>query len=258
MGKGLAVVFFLTTLPSLCQSRFEGSWQMKMDTLEFSGPPEKYLVQKGIYHCFSCIPEVEVKADGSDQEVNGHEAYYDTIAVRITDPATVSFTFKKDGKPTAESVETVSADGESMSEAFSNNMQAGKVVGKATFTRVSKGPPGSHALSGEWRMDTVRNLTTAGTITTFESTGDGFRISDGSQSCVAKFDGRDYPIGRSGRSTIALKLIDEYTLEETDKHDGKVMTVARMTVSKDGKSMTVESSDKQRGGRMIYTAEKRQ
>jgi hypothetical protein len=74
---------------------------------------------------------------------------------------------------------------------------------------------------------------------------------------VAKFDGKDYPIGKSGQATIALKLVDEYTLEETDKRDGKVMTVARMTLSKDGKSMRVESSDKQRGGSMIYTAEKR-
>jgi hypothetical protein len=46
-------------------------------------------------------------------------------------------------------------------------------------------------------------------------------------------------------------------MEETDKLDGKVMTVARMTVSMDGKSMTVESSDKQRGGMMTYTAVKR-
>jgi hypothetical protein len=30
-----------------------------------------------------------------------------------------------------------------------------------------------------------------------------------------------------------------------------------MTVSKDGKSMRVESTDKQKGGTMAYTAEKR-
>jgi hypothetical protein len=34
------------------------------------------------------------------------------------------------------------------------------------------------------------------------------------------------------------------------------MTIVRMTVSKDGQSMIVESSDKQRGGTMTYTAEK--
>ena len=45
-------------------------------------------------------------------------------------------------------------------------------------------------------------------------------------------------------------------MDETDKHDGKVMTVSHMSVSKDGKTMTVESSDKQRGTTMTYTAEK--
>jgi hypothetical protein len=64
-------------------------------------------------------------------------------------------------------------------------------------------------------------------------------------------------MGNSGHATVAPKVVDEYTLEETDKRDGKVMTVARMTVSKDGKSMRVESSDKQPGGTMIYTTEKR-
>jgi hypothetical protein len=51
-------------------------------------------------------------------------------------------------------------------------------------------------------------------------------------------------------------VINDYTLEETDKRDGKIMTVARMTLAMDGKSMKVESTDKQRGGTMTYTAQK--
>jgi len=247
----------LLTSAAWAQSRFDGTWEMKMDTLQFSGPPEEYLIAHGMYQCLSCVPRVEVKADGTDYKIAGHEAYYDSIAVKIVDANTVNFAFKKDGKPASTTTETVSADGQKMTERFSNTMESENVTGTAGFTRVSAGPPGAHALSGQWQMDTVRNSTAAGTLTSFESFPHGLRISDGSQSCVAKFDGNDYPIGKSGHATIALKLVDEYTLEETDKRDGKVMTVARMTVSKDGKSMRVESSDKQRGGTMIYTAEKR-
>ena len=256
MNKQLALFVFLSSAV-FAQSRFDGTWEMKMDTLQFSRAPEQYLIDHGMYRCLSCVPKVDVKADGTDYKIAGHEAYYDTIAVKIVDANTVNFAFKKDGKPAARSVEIVSTDGQTMTEEFSNTMETEKVNGTAGFTRVSAGPPGAHALSGQWRMDTVRNSTTAGTLTTFESIPGGLKISDGSQSCVAKFDGNDYPIGKSGHATIALKVVDEYTLEETDKRDGKVMTVARMTVSKDGKSMTVESSDKQRGGTMIYTAEKR-
>ena len=74
------------------------------------------------------------------------------------------------------------------------------------------------------------------------------KFSDGSQSYEAKFDDTDSP--------VSLKLIDDYTIEETHKQDGKVIGVKRMTVSKDGKSMRVESADKKRGTTMTYTAEK--
>jgi hypothetical protein len=227
---------------------------MKMDTLRFSGPPEDYLVSKGVYHCESCVPKVDVETDGSDHKVTGHP--YDTLAVRILDNRSVKFTMKKDGKTTFECVETVSPDGRSMTEEFTNTAEAETVTGKAGFMRVSMGPRGSHALSGTWSMLTVKNATQAGTLTTYQSVAGGMKISDGSQIYDAKFDGKDYPTGEVG-STISLKLIDQYTMEETDKHDGKIVTVTHMRVSRDGKAMEVESLDKLRGGTMTYTAEKR-
>jgi hypothetical protein len=255
MRHGLAVVLLVTASPLLAQTRFDGTWEMKMDTLQFSGPPEDYLFDKGMYHCESCIPKVDVETDGAEHKVTGHP--YDTLAVRILDNRSIKFTMKKDGKTTFECIETVSPDDRTMTEDFTNTMEAETVTGKAGFSRVDTGPPGSHALSGKWTMQTVKNATRAGTLTTYQSTAGGLRISDGSQSYEVKFDGKDYPVSGDAHVTVSLKMIDEYTLEETDKQDGKALTVARMTVSRDGKSMTVESSDKQRGGTMIYTAEKR-
>jgi hypothetical protein len=255
MRNCLAVVFLLTSATLVAQSRFDGTWEMKTDTLQFSGPPEDYLLDKGIYHCESCVPKVDVETDGIDHKVTGHP--YDTLAVRILDNRSIKFTMKKAGKTSFECIETVSADDRSMTEEFTNSSEAETVTGKAGFTRVSNGPAGSHALSGRWSMLTVKNATRAGTLTTYQSTGGGMKISDGSQSYDAKFDGKDYPAGGDIHSTVSLKLIDEYTLEETDKQDGEIITVARMTVSRDGKSMRVESSDSQRGGKMTYTAERR-
>ncbi len=250
----LAVAFLLTSSTLFAQSRYDGTWKMKTDTLQFSGPPEVYLLDKGIYHCESCVPKVDVETDGNDHKVTGHP--YDTLAVRVLDSRSVKFTMKKDGKTTFECVETVSADDRSMTEAFTNTSEADTVTGKAGFTRVSTGPVGSHALSGNWSMLTVKNATQAGTLTTYQSIDGGLKISDGSQTYEAKFDGKDYPAGDVG-STISLKLIDQYTMEETDKQDGKVTTVTRTMISGDGKSMRVKSFDKQRGGTMTYTAEKR-
>jgi hypothetical protein len=253
----LRILFaLLLTVPLflLAQSRFEGTWEMKMDTLRFSATPEEYLLEKGVYHCVTCAPRVDVEADGTDQKVAGH--YFNSIAVRVVDAQSVEFIQKKDGKVTFTVTETVSRDGLTMTEEFVNTMDAETVSGKAQFTRVSQGPSRSHALSGKWQMQTVKNATRAGTLTTYKSISGGLKISDGNQSFDAKFDGKGYPAGADSHATTSLKLIDGYTIEETDKEDGKVVVVTLMQVSKDGKTMKVESFDKLRGATMAYTAEK--
>jgi hypothetical protein len=256
MPKGLAIVVLLTALSSSAQTPFDGTWRMKMDTLQFSGKPEEYLIANGAYRCLSCVPEVNIKTDGADHNVGGHEAYYDAIAVHVLDASSLDFTFKKGGKLVATSKEIVAPDGQTMIEEFGNGLESDSVTGKAGFVRVAKGPEGAHILSGQWQMRTIRNDTEAGTLTTYHSIPNGLRIISGREGYDAKFDGKDYPVGKDVHSTVSLMRVDENTLEETDKHDGKTLTFSRMTVSKDGGTMTVESTDNQRGGTMTYTAEK--
>lgn len=93
-------------------------------------------------------------------------------------------------------------------------------------------------------------------MTTYHSIPGGLKILNGRLSYDVKFDGKDYPIAGDRHATVSLKLIDDYTMEEVDKNDGKILTVIRMSVSQDGKIMKVESLDKQRGTAMTYTAEK--
>lgn len=254
--KNLLALLLFTPSFLFAQSRFDGTWEMKMGTLRFSGTPEKYLFDKEIYHCLSCVPKVEVKIDGTDQRVAGYPNY-DTLAVRILDSNSIEFTMKKQGKLTFVCTETVSPDGQTMTETFTNTMEAETVTGKAGFTRVGKGPVGAHALSGEWQMDTVKNATHAGTLTIIQTTADGMRFSDGSQSYEAKFEGANRSASPdSAPSVVSLKRIDDYTIEETSKQDGKIVGVKRMTVSKDGKSMKVKTADKKRGTTMTYIAQK--
>jgi hypothetical protein len=231
---------------------------MKMDTIELSGPPEEYLVKEGTYHCFTCAPKVDIKADGKDQKVTGHP-YFDTLSVQVVDANSVQFVSKKDGKPTFTATETVSPDGNTMIEEFSEAPALQRVTGHASFTRVSRGPADSHPLSGSWRMRTIRNVSSSGPTTTYQSTKDGLKGSAGNTSFDAKFDRKDYPlIGDPGHGTVSLRRVDEDTIEQTDKQDGRVVRMTRMTVSKDGKSMKVEVHSKERGedSTMMYTAQK--
>ena len=69
--RNLLAVLLLTSSIVVAQSRFDGTWEVKMDTLRFSGTAEKYLLDKDMYHCLSCIPKVDVKTDGTDQKVAG-------------------------------------------------------------------------------------------------------------------------------------------------------------------------------------------
>lgn len=252
--RNLFALLLLMQSWTFAQSRFDGTWQMKMDTLEFSGPSEDYLFVDGMYHCKSCIPKVDVKTDGVDYPVVGYN--YDTLAVQILDDRAIKFTMKKAGKLYFECIETVSPDGQKMMEDFTNKMEAETVTGKAGFTRLGNGPTGSHALSGQWRMDTVKNATRVGTLQIFQTTAGLMKISDGSASYEVRLDGRDHADPGDIHSTRSMKLIDEHTLEETDKTDGKVSGVSRWVISRDGKSMQVEFSSTKRGQTMRFTAEK--
>ncbi len=53
-------------------------------------------------------------------------------------------------------------------------------------------------------------------------------------------------MGDPGTTSVSLKRIGD-SIEETDKRDGKVVSVAKMTVSADGKTMTIAVDDKLHG-----------
>jgi hypothetical protein len=254
----LAVLLFAPTL-LIAQARFDGTWEMKMDTLEFSGPPEDYLLNDGMYHCLSCLPKLDVKADGTKQKVTG-QLHFDTMLVRVVDAHSVEFAYWKNGTPTFACTEIVSADGKSKTEEFTETPATERVTGHAMFSRVRNGPVGSHALSGSWEMHTVKNTSSTGPLTTYHTTRDGVTMSAGPDHYEAKLDGKDYPLHgnlRETSQTISVRMIDENTMEETAKRDGKVTGVSLRKLSADGKTMRVTTTDKERGKTMTYTAEKR-
>ncbi len=60
---------------------------------------------------------------------------------------------------------------------------------------------------------------------------------------TAKYDGKDYPVtGSNVYDAIALKQINDQTVEGTLKKSGKVVSKARRVVTNDGKAMTLTIS----------------
>jgi hypothetical protein len=62
-------------------------------------------------------------------------------------------------------------------------------------------------------------------------------------------------VGDPGTTSVSLKRIGD-SIEETDMRDGKAISVARMTVSADGKTMTIDVDDKLHGTEATYFAVK--
>src|SRR5476649_848323 len=115
----LVGLFLLVPAIAGAAGTFGGTWKTRVDSIKQSGKPDTFDVSQGMYHCASCVPEVRVKADGSDQAVSGHD-YYDTVAVRIVSPTSIEITNKRAGKVTGTVSYSVSDGGAILSGKFTD------------------------------------------------------------------------------------------------------------------------------------------
>ena len=113
------------------------------------------------------------------------------------------------------------------------------------------------AFSGTWKLNLTKSKYDPGpppkgpNVSKIEAIAGGLKFTnDGVNSegkpthneWSGKFDGKDNPVkGDPNRDTAALKKIDDYTIEITNKKDGKVTTVVRAVFSRDGKTRTQTS-----------------
>jgi hypothetical protein len=241
------------------ESPFDGTWKIDLDKVQFPDKPETWVLHDGRYQCSTCQPAVDVTADGTDQPTPGAR-YRDTLAVKVVDAKTVEMTDKKGGKVVAVGRATVSADGKTLSTEFTSYPEASPqpVTGKTTVARVAAGPAGAHAISGSWRTEKVDTVSTNALTFTLKASADGLMSSSATgETYDAKFDGKDYPVkGDRAGAVVSLTKIDDRSIDEATKIGGKVLYVSHMTVSADGKTMTVKSEDKERGTTTTWVATK--
>jgi hypothetical protein len=250
--KTLFAIALLIPAAAIAASPFDGTWKTQLDSIQFSSKPDVYELKQGIYTCSSCVPPFSIKADGTDQKVTGH-SYYDTAAVRVIDARTVEFAGKLAGKATFSNSLSVSADGAALTVTFKDMSGTEAVTGTQILKRVAAGAPGSHAISGSWKAEKLANLSDVGATVTYKMTGDGLQMNWNGQSYDAKFDGKQYLTANDpGKTWVSLKRVSDNTIEETDTRDGHVVDVYRMTVSADGKTMTVVDKDVRRGTTTEY------
>jgi hypothetical protein len=243
----LALPALLLPALVLAQKSFVGTWKGDIsNNIQLPDKPVRSQLARGVYRCYTCAPPYTVMADGRDHRVIGHP-YFDTAAIRVVDDNTIEETDKKAGKTVTVGVTKVASDGktETYESTDSSNSNGAPVKVKVVSARVAKGPAGSHAISGSWRATKVESVSDNGLLVTYAMEGAKLKMtSPTGQSYSAPLDGTDSPyMGDPGQSSVALKRIDDNTIDETDYRDGKVIGTEHMTVSANGKTMTVAWKD---------------
>ena len=71
---------------------------------------------------------------------------------------------------------------------------------------------------------------------------------------TARYDGKDYPVqGDPVRDSVAIKKIDDYTFEVTNKKAGKVVNTVRAVYTRDGKSRSMTTTAMNGRGEKVTT-----
>ena len=234
-----------------------GTWKTEKASVKFEGKPDDILLQGGTYKCSTCIPPLEVAADGQFHDVAGR-AYSDSMSVKAVDDKTVEMKSRKGGRDTFLATMIVSADGNTLTRKFkdSSTPNAAAVEGASTSTRAGPAPAGAHAVSGQWNPNQVSEYSEDALNATYAIDGKKVTWSGQGQTYTAEIGGPAVPVmGDIGGSTVTVTQ-DGNSLQEAFSRDGKVVSEAVTTVSADGKTLTWVSSDPRDGSKVSGTAAK--
>ena len=254
------VIAALLLLPgaALAGSAFDGTWKLRPDSSKVTGKANQFQILDGMYSCSSCVPEIKVKADGSDQKVEGHD-YYDTVAVTVVSPSAIHMVRKKAGKLAASTNYEVSTDGNTLTVKFQDYTGGQTAMGTFNETRRAAGPPGSHRASGSWQPGQLQDVNEAARTYAYEMTNDQFSMHWNGQSYNAKFDGKQYPVhGDPGGTMVTVKRLNDRTVDETDHRQGKVTDEIRLAAASDGNTIEVTDNDVIHHQITTFTLEKQQ
>lgn len=235
-----------------------GTWKADLSTVQMNAKPDQYLLKDGQFSCSTCTPPITLAADGAFHPVTGRP-YADSMSMKADDDHNATRTDKKGDKVTSVVKYSASSDGNTLTIAFNDTStpNAPPTKGELMETRAAPAPAGANAISGSWTPKSYANINDEALTVTYNVQGDTLHMSSPSgQSYDAKLDGSDTPIkgDTAGTTASVTKSGDTYT--ETDKRDGKVVSVATFSVGADGK-LNVTSEDKRNGSTMKYMADKK-
>jgi hypothetical protein len=124
------------------------------------------------------------------------------------------------------------------------------------------------AFIGTWKLNKEKSTFSQGTepkevTITFEAVGNKVkRVASGidadgkpiNENSTIAWDGTDQKFDESG-ATVAVKLVDDHTIEITVKSEGKTINTGQVVVSSDGKTATAKGKGVDEKGRKFDNTE---
>jgi len=178
-------------------------------------------------------------ADGTDQPgVSGS-----TISITIESPNNWKIVRKQGGRTVVDATWKLSNDGKTLTDTFLGNQPDGSTARVDLVYKRAETSASKSGIPGTWET-TEEKLDTAYEIEFRPYEGDGltFIYSSAGVPKNVKLDGKDYPsVGSDARpgSTSSARRVNEHTLELTAKSNGKVANTREITLSSDGKTLTI-------------------
>lgn len=189
-----------------------------------------------------------VVADGSDQPaLNGT-----TLSITVKGPNSWEIIRKKNGRTLLTAYWTLSADGKTLNDAFTQYLPDGTTLfsqplpnGSTLFLPYSyERTGGDSGFPGTWDSESAK--VKAGIelqIQPYEGDGLSFKRSDEEMAKMIKLDGNDYPDldpnGGDKGTAHSGRRVNERSLEITDKFKGKITGTRQIELSGDLKTLTV-------------------
>lgn len=221
-------------VPVQAAGPFDGVWTWDAASTELSSKSDVYQLGQNRFRCVSCPSSYEIPADGQVHPVSG-QSEFDAAAVAVESPQVVRLTTTRGGKPATQVVFTLAPGDMELSTALSDLSSGTAATSRMVSQRVTSGDAGDHALSGSWRQIRIEEASESATTVSLKVTRTGVAFSDPSGFHYdARFDGKDYPVsGMAAGRTVSVRRISDVSFEETQKQDGKVVSIISLTVGPD-------------------------
>ena len=174
-----AAVAFAFATPALA-GPFDGTWKLDMTSFKASTKPYTRLLANGHYHCTCSNPPEDFPVDGKFHKVTGHTGYDEAMG-QVVDAKSVHLAYKRDGKTQFDVTSTLSDEGKTVHETWTDTSAPKTVTGEDEAIRVGPAPKGAHAISGTWRDSDKTTVSDAGAAVTLAEAGGKISVqwSDG-------------------------------------------------------------------------------